>query len=64
MKLFFLCSSCIFYDVIMFRQARIDAPGALLPVMCRGIERRKIFRDHQDRRDFAERLGRGNGDIP
>ena len=42
----------------MPRQARIDAPGALHHVMCRGIERRKIFRDNQDRRDFVERLGR------
>ena len=42
----------------MPRQARIDAPGALHHVMCRGIERRKIFLDDQDRRDFVERLGR------
>jgi len=36
----------------MPRQARIDAPGALRHVICRGIERRKIFRDNQDRRDL------------
>jgi hypothetical protein len=36
----------------MPRQARIDAPGALHHVICRGIERRKIFRDNQDRRDL------------
>ena len=42
----------------MPRQARIDAPGALHHVMCRGIERRDIFRDTQDRRNFVERLGR------
>jgi putative transposase len=26
--------------------------------MCRGIERREIFRDNQDRRNFVDRLGR------
>ena len=41
----------------MPRQARIDAPGALHHVICRGIERRKIFRDNKDRNDFIERLG-------
>jgi putative transposase len=40
----------------MPRQSRIDAPGALHHVMCRGIERRRIFRDNQDRRDFVDRL--------
>jgi len=42
----------------MPRQARIDAPGALHHVICRGIERRKIFRDNQDRRDLIDRLSR------
>ena len=42
----------------MPRQARIDAPGALQHIMVRGIERRKIFRDDQDRDAFRERLGR------
>lgn len=42
----------------MPRQARIDSPGALHHVMCRGIERRKIFLDDQDRRNFVGRLGR------
>lgn len=41
----------------MPRQARIDAPGALHHIIIRGIERRKIFRDDQDRLDFVERLG-------
>jgi len=36
----------------MPRQARLDAPGVLHPVMARGIERAKIFRNHQDREDF------------
>ena len=30
----------------MPRQSRIDAPGALHHVLIRGIERRKIFKDH------------------
>ena len=42
----------------MPRKARIDAPGALHHVIARGIERRKIFRDDEDRHDFIERLGR------
>jgi len=42
----------------MPRQARIDAPGSLHHIMCRGIERREIFRDNQDRRNFVDRLGR------
>jgi putative transposase len=41
----------------MPRAARLDAPGALHHVMVRGLERRAIFRDDADRRDFVERLG-------
>ncbi len=41
----------------MPRRARIDAPGALHHVICRGIERRKIFFGDSDREDFLERLG-------
>ncbi len=42
----------------MPRRARIDAAGALHHIICRGIERRKIFRDNDDRQVFIERLGR------
>ena len=41
----------------MPRKARIDAPGALHHIICRGIERRKIFDDDADRDNFLERLG-------
>jgi REP element-mobilizing transposase RayT len=41
----------------MPRRARIDAPGALHHVICRGIERRKIFWEDSDREDFLKRLG-------
>lgn len=41
----------------MPRQARIDAPGALHHIICRGIERRNIFRDETDRECFLDRLG-------
>jgi REP element-mobilizing transposase RayT len=41
----------------MPREARLDTLGALHHVICRGIERRKIFRDDQDRDNFVERLG-------
>ena len=41
----------------MPRQARLDAPGILHHVMVRGLERRAIFRDDADRRDFWARVG-------
>jgi len=41
----------------MPRQARIDAPGAVHHIICRGIERRKIFVDEIDREMFLSRLG-------
>ncbi len=40
----------------MPRQARLDAPGILHHVMVRGLERRPIFRDDVDQRDFCTRL--------
>jgi hypothetical protein len=41
----------------MPRQARLDEPGTLHHVMIRGIERKTIFRDDEDRKDFVVRLG-------
>jgi len=41
----------------MARKARIDATGALHHIICRGIERRKIFDDEADRDNFLDRLG-------
>jgi len=40
----------------MPRKARIDIPGLLQHVIVRGIERRKIFRDDQDRNMFLKRF--------
>jgi len=40
----------------MPRQARIDAPGVLHHIICRGIERRCIFPGDEDRKDFVTRL--------
>jgi len=40
----------------MPRLARLDAPGVLHHVMGRGIEKRKIFWEDQDRSDFLSRL--------
>jgi hypothetical protein len=40
----------------MPRQARLDAPGLLQHVIARGIERREIFKDEQDRKSFLDRL--------
>ena len=42
----------------MLRRSRIDAPDALHHVICRGIERRRIFRDDADRNRFVELLAR------
>ena len=36
--------------------ARLDAPGVLDHVMGRGIEKRKIFLNDEDRDDFVSRL--------
>lgn len=41
----------------MPRQSRIDTPGALHHIIARGIERRNIFKDNQDRIDFIKNLG-------
>lgn len=43
----------------MPRQRRLDIPGVLHHVITRGIERRKIFMDDQDRRAFLDRLELG-----
>ena len=40
----------------MPRKARIDAPGALHHIICRGIEGRTIFQNSADRNDFIQRL--------
>ena len=40
----------------MPRSARLDAPGVLHHVMGRGIERKKIFWNNDDRKDFLDRL--------
>ena len=40
----------------MPRKARIDAPGAFHHIICRGIERRKIFYDNADRENFLVRF--------
>jgi len=40
------------------RQPRIDATGAVHHVWTRGIEKRNIFLDDEDRNDFVERLCR------
>ena len=41
----------------MPRQARLDSPGTLHHVMIRGINKRRIVDDEQDRKGFVRRLG-------
>ncbi|HCX02677.1 MAG TPA: transposase [Syntrophaceae bacterium] len=40
----------------MPRSGRIDMPGALHHIMIRGMERKQIFRNNDDREDFLARL--------
>ena len=40
----------------MPRKSRIDAPGALHHIIVRGIEKKAIFKDAQDRKNFLDRL--------
>ncbi len=42
---------------MMPRLARLDSPGVLHHVMGRGIERKRIFNNDEDRMDFIDRLG-------
>jgi putative transposase len=42
----------------MPRKARIDAPGALHHIIVRGIEKKAIFKDSIDYRNFIDRFGR------
>lgn len=42
----------------MPRQARLDTPGTLHHVICRGIEKREIVSDDHDRDTFIARLGK------
>ena len=42
----------------MPRKARIDAPGALHHIICRGIAKSKIFIDVKDQNTFLKRLGK------
>src|SRR5713226_5369183 len=41
----------------MPRQARLNTPGTLHHVIIRGIEKRRIVTDEEDRRQFVARLG-------
>ncbi len=41
----------------MPRRARIDAARALQHIICRGIQRCRIYQDDSDRQDFLSRLG-------
>jgi len=38
------------------RQAKIDAPAALHHIICRGIDRKNIFKNNTDQNQFLERL--------
>ncbi len=42
----------------MPRKARIDAPGALHHIIVRGIEKKAVFKDSIDYRNFLDRFGK------
>ena len=42
----------------MPRQARLDAPGTVHHVIIRGIEKRRIVDDDEDREEFVQRVSR------
>ena len=42
---------------VIQREARLDAPGALLQVMVRGMERKRIVSDDKDRKSVMDRMG-------
>ncbi len=48
----------------MPRKTRIDQPGLLNHVIFRGIERRAIFRDAYDYKEFLSRLETVKGEAP
>ena len=41
----------------MQRKASIHAPGSVIHIIVRGIERRQIFKNDQDLERFLEKLG-------
>lgn len=47
----------------MPRQARLDAPGTLHHVIIRGIEKRRIVDNQEDRQDFVSRMGQIGSDT-
>jgi hypothetical protein len=57
LKMLYL-STWLWHHSVLPRRARIDAAGALHHIICRGIERRRIYRGDSDRQDFVIRLGR------
>src|SRR3989339_2206573 len=47
----------------MPRHRRLDLPGAVYHVITRGIERREIFKDSDDRKEFIDRLANGVKEV-
>lgn len=47
----------LWLSVVMARPIRVEFEGAVYHVMARGNQRRPIFRDDQDRRQFLDALG-------
>ncbi len=42
----------------MTRRPRLEFPGAVYHVTCRGNERRPVFRDDSDRQEYLDRIRR------
>lgn len=48
----------------MPRQARLDIPGYLYHIIARGLDRRPIFYDEEDRKDFLSRVEKAIEQVP
>ena len=46
-------------ETIMPRHRRLEIPGAIYHVIARGIERREIYKDDDDRKEFLKRFAEG-----
>jgi len=47
----------------MPRQVRLDFPGTLHHVICRGIEKQYMVSDDYDRHNFVERMSGSEGTL-
>lgn len=54
----------VWFPLVFARSVTFDSSDAVHHVMGRGIERKEIFPDNQDREDFITRLAPPDGSYP